>query len=74
MDHHKCVALKQLYDCFLLTLKCDPGIIKDVSRKAKYMKVANELLVFFSKTNCIAFKYGMYCVLAVIYICTIFKY
>ena len=26
------------------------------------------------KTNFTAFKYGMYCVLAVIYICTIFKY
>ena len=45
-----------------------------VSRKAKYMKVANEFLVLISKTNFIAFKYGMYCVLAVIYICTIFKY
>ena len=42
-----------------------------VSRKAKYMKVANEFFVLISKTNFINFKYGIYRVLAAIYICTI---
>ena len=32
MDHHKCVAVEQLYDCFLPTLKCEPGHIKDDSK------------------------------------------